>query len=53
MPHRVYIRHVLIDNTSSPWHDGYQVLGQIEDGVAGVSYFILIGSTTYMLTSKT
>ena len=30
-------KDVLVDNTSSPWHDRYQVLGQVEDGVAGVS----------------
>jgi hypothetical protein len=32
-------KDVLHDNTSSPWHDRYQVLGQVEDGVAEVSSF--------------
>jgi hypothetical protein len=31
-------RGLLVDNTSSPWHDGYKVLGEIEDGVAGGQY---------------
>jgi hypothetical protein len=50
-------KDVLHDDTSSPWHDGYQVLGQVENGVAEVSSFKYRISwrrnTTYMLTSKT
>jgi hypothetical protein len=46
-------KDVLHDDTSSPWHDGYQVLGQVEDGVAGVSSSMAFRGTTYMLTSKT
>ena len=30
-------KNVLVDNTSSPWHDGNQVFGQVKDGVAEVS----------------
>jgi len=33
-------KDVLVDNTSSPWHDGNQILGQVKDGVAEVSSLI-------------
>lgn len=29
---------VLVNDTSSPWHDGNQVLCQVEDSVADVSF---------------
>jgi hypothetical protein len=45
--------NVLVYDTSSPWHDRYQVLGQVEDSVAGVSSSMAFKDTTYMLTSKT
>jgi len=32
--------HLLHDNTSSPWHDRDQVLGEVENSVAGISYWI-------------
>ena len=50
---------VLVDDTSSPWHDGNEVLGQVEDSVAEsqppASNVSIEGDPgeTYMLTSNT